>query len=824
MYGTLFNKENEFSVANGEGDPVVTSLLNPPIKPLTSQRSMNSLNSANSPISSPKKEPIRRRLDLSSNSPSRRDLHSASPSRKEPPSTSPGSSTTLNNLQKDYTKLERQHTDLLLKNKDQNREYTQLELELSTKDDQIQEQKEKLLNLEIFIKAIKEESLKHTELLNDEVSAYKELVEDLQMKVIKLTSEINIFKRRESEAQLENQNLHENDDLHEILKISEKFNRLLKDFKVLQSNFELEKNSKLVLIDQIEFLTKENELLSTRNSGKNSEQDEENIEDDFLDSSDSNLSVIQNFTNTIHTMNELTDDDDDSILRLAISTNNDPANSDDDDYNSNILSYLADELQDNHSSPIKQVPDLDGSLDIPNNFQFPANKRNSILPTNFNVHPDLHPFPPSPDPEIRENKRQSLPSQFKASPRFETDEFVLSPFKLANQSSFFDGDNVSTVNRYCNLKPNHSRYNSHDIVPIKVEFEALDTSIRSISVPEREHQKFDVINETPEPNERVANSKTRNAVRNSAFFALNGYDNSASSNRNSVCTTTSSKRSSLIYDPPTEMSKQEIMKLKFELQSLKLHNEKLLSYIGFELQKQKKNIKKLSNKQSARTLKALTNVSKQIEYSDAKLIEKSKDMLIHKKRVLRSVSINPIVSKNYRNPIVKKRGSVSILTKGLGQEHEVFSAFNYDDSMYDAVIEDDEDDYGFMNHSDKFSTRVFSHGLNVYLNGDECGEIDGDEEESIKRHRSQIFDSRMKVDDEEQEQTTSEDTSSEDAGVLGQMRNLFAGRSNTVPKKKRTKKELQQLVDDGLKLKFLSITLGIMIIGLKLSHQNPNRL
>lgn len=824
MYGTLFNKENEFSVANDEGDPVVTSLLNPPIKPLTSQRSMNSLNSANSPISSPKKEPIRRRLDLSSNSPSRRDLHSASPSRKEPPSTSPGSSTTLNNLQKDYTKLERQHTDLLLKNKHQNREYTQLELELSTKDDQIQEQKEKLLNLEIFIKAIKEESLKHTELLNDEVSAYKELVEDLQMKVIKLTSEINIFKRRESEAQLENQNLHENDDLHEILKISEKFNRLLKDFKVLQSNFELEKNSKLVLIDQIEFLTKENELLSTRNSGKNSEQDEENIEDDFLDSSDSNISVIQNFTNTIHTMNELTDDDDDSILRLAISTNNDPANSDDDDYNSNMLSYLADELQDNHSSPIKQVPDLDGSLDIPNNFQFPANKRNSILPTNFNVHPDLHPFPPSPDPEIRENKRQSLPSQFKASPRFETDEFVLSPFKLANHSSFFDGDNVSTVNRYCNLKPNHSRYNSHDIVPIKVEFEAVDTSIRSISVPEREHQKFDVINETPEPNERVANSKTRNAVRNSAFFALNGYDNSASSNRNSVCTTTSSKRSSLIYDPPTEMSKQEIMKLKFELQSLKLHNEKLLSYIGFELQKQKKNIKKLSNKQSARTLKALTNVSKQIEYSDAKLIEKSKDMLIHKKRVLRSVSINPIVSKNYRNPIVKKRGSVSILTKGLGQEHEVFSAFNYDDSMYDAVIEDDEDDYGFMNHSDKFSTRVFSHGLNVYLNGDECGEIDGDEEESIKRHRSQIFDSRMKVDDEEQEQTTSEDTSSEDAGVLGQMRNLFAGRSNTVPKKKRTKKELQQLVDDGLKLKFLSITLGIMIIGLKLSHQNPNRL
>ena len=51
----------------------------------------------------------------------------------------------------------------------------------------------------------------------------------------------------------------------------------------------------------------------------------------------------------------------------------------------------------------------------------------------------------------------------------------------------------------------------------------------------------------------------------------------------------SSKRSS--YLNSDEKTKQEIMKLKFELRSLKLHNEKLLSFIGFELQKQRNNLK-----------------------------------------------------------------------------------------------------------------------------------------------------------------------------------------------------------------------------------------
>ncbi|KAM9886599.1 hypothetical protein OXX79_014092, partial [Metschnikowia pulcherrima] len=125
--------------------------------------------------------------------------------------------------------------------------------------------------------------------------------------------------------------------------------------------------------------------------------------------------------------------------------------------------------------------------------------------------------------------------------------------------------------------------------------------------------------------------------------------------------TDSSKRSSFFSElnlSSGDVTKQEITKLKFELQSLRLHNEKLLSYIGFELQKQKKNIKKLSSKQNLRP-----KPSHPMEYSDAKLIERSKEMLIHKKRVLRSVSINPILSTKYGG---KRSGSSFQPLVGLG--------------------------------------------------------------------------------------------------------------------------------------------------------------
>lgn len=62
---------------------------------------------------------------------------------------------------------------------------------------------------------------------------------------------------------------------------------------------------------------------------------------------------------------------------------------------------------------------------------------------------------------------------------------------------------------------------------------------------------------------------------------------------------------------PLHTAHQTIRRLEFELQLMKLHNEKLLAYIGFELQRGKP--------------------SKKVEYLDAKLIRRSKQMLGQKK-------------------------------------------------------------------------------------------------------------------------------------------------------------------------------------------------
>ncbi|ODV81582.1 uncharacterized protein CANTADRAFT_3675 [Suhomyces tanzawaensis NRRL Y-17324] len=821
---TALNKENDCTSVISQS--VMDSHFSAsPIKPLKSQRSLNSLNS---PMNSPS-----RKLDPS---PTRRR-------KMDQPATNP-----LSGLQKEYTQLERKYTDLLLKNNEISADYAQLEQDLFSKDSTIKEQKERIANYETYVRNIQDDYTKNKDLLNKEIYFYKELIEELQFKVKKLNSELDTNRKREKEIQQKSEDpKSQSDDLQDILEISEKFNRLLKDFKVLQSNFELERNSKLVLIDQIEFLTKENELLSNQNSSKNSVKHDE----DLLEHIDQlNDSVINDFATTIHTMNELTDEDEEDNNDYDDQQPNNDLSIDDsnetDLNHSSVLNYFADELQINHSSPIKHQYGNDESLEISKSFQFP--------PQNLQPY-----YPPSPDPESKDLKRKSLPVKIRTSPHLDNEEFVLSPLKLATNTShnYFDIDDNNTPNntieRYSNSKPTHSRYNSYDIVPIKVEFETVHPSPRSTSVPEKEHQKkkFGVINETPELPTRGA---TKSSVRNSAFYALNGYDADVPSNRNSITTATSSKRSSMIMENPAQdMTKQEIMKLKFELQSLKLHNEKLLSYIGFELQKQKNHIKKLSNKQSARTLKKLNDVSKNIEYSDAKLIESSKDMLIHKKRVLRLVSINPILSKNYGNNNANKASNpIGIMNKGiLPLANQLLEGF--DPEHHEFIGDQAEDDYGFMNHNDKFSKRIFSSGLQAYLNCDELDETEGavedsfesENERNIKKYKSQLFlmgkvlESSDDDDDDDsiEEVEETEDThamkrkdsewdsdgaslsSDEEMGMLTQIKYLILGSSAIMLKNSKKRREQQQLVDDGLKLKFMTITLGIMILGLKLSQQ-----
>ncbi|CAI5759999.1 unnamed protein product [Candida verbasci] len=540
--------------------------------------------------------------------------------------------------QEEFKSLERNFADIVLINKSLKNEIVRLEHELSLKISQIEMNRDKLQFYEQTIKGIEEENLQREELLKKEIISYKSLVKSLENEIISLNS----IKPEPTEH------------YHELYV---KYEKLLRDYKILTNQFELEKNQKLIYLDQLEFLSSKNEELIKE---KESNTSGESSAADFI-------TEITHATN--HTMNELTDEEDSFDLL-------------------------------DQSSPIKQTP----------NFQ----------------------FPPSPDPESRD-KRQSLPTQLKRMSLVDN-EFVLSPFKLTptqEQEDKFNNSN-STIKRYSSSKPTHSRYNSHDIIPIKVEFE-------------KENGKRSVSN--------------KEDYRNETLFALNGYEEDPDYSRNfSIETTGNSNRSSGIYDKST---RQEITKLKFELQSLKLHNEKLLSYIGFELQKQKKNIKRLTKKQSEISL------GSKVEYSDAKLIANSKDMLINKKRVLRSVSINTILDKKNINSI--------------GLRHDNYDGDDEEISSDDKMIK-------------KYASQVFrKHNF----------DNDSDFEDWAEEEIEDI--------EEEEEIESSSSSSEEELGVFNHLKHIVMG------KKEKKRKLSDELVDDGLKFKFLTIALGIIIISFRLT-------
>ncbi|KAI5956454.1 hypothetical protein KGF54_000929 [Candida jiufengensis] len=474
--------------------------------------------------------------------------------------------TSLLNKGKDYEELERRFADIILR-------FDQLETEKQHVQQELDIKKEELL------------------LMQYENNEYKLQIEQLQLKLQELeeisTKNEIMYKQVVEELRKKIQLLN----LNNLSDQDSRYEKLLKDYKILENQFDVEKNSKLVLMDQIEFLTHQQDTPTT----------DEEIMDEFIP---------------------------------------------------------------------QKTDSSSESVELNKNFQFPS--------------------PPPPDPESKYLKRQSLPIDL-------TKNFVLSPFKLAPPE---------TTKSYP-LKPTHVRYNSHDIIPIKVEFETNTTQ-----------------SEKRLSSEPLLEEDEVNQYRNEALYALNGFDETESIEIDS-----SSKRSSYYGN----QTRQEITKLQFELQSLKLHNEKLLSYIGFELQKQKKNIKKLAKRQSMN-----------FEYSDAKLIEESKNLLINEKRVLRSVSINSVPP----------------------QEQQNF--------VNDRIVK-------------KFASQVFQPPL--------------EEEESFASV--------------EEESSSSEE---EEMGMLNHIKSYVLGKET----KKSKNKYKEELVDDNLKFKFLTIALGIMIIGFKLTPKNSS--
>lgn len=744
---------------------------------------------------------------------------SQTPSGRLPPPQSDSAPSSPASLQRQYAQLSSKLASVTAS-------YHHLEDELARKCTLVDDLNKQMLASEQAVKLLKDERRKAEELLQKELAFYKDTIDELQRRNIRMS------KKLEHDSSLSQTQSSETE---------EKYAKLYKSYKALQSNLELEQTLKALLIDQIEYLTKERDFLLQNTKAKLAPPDED--DQPYLDRSD----ILRTYETDL---NENLDDSDLSEIsgnfpspQDAAAPNShagyDTCSSSDSEsavHGSQLLSSF-DDMSAPHvldtSSPVKDS--LHGLMSANRAFQFP-------LPSQKPLSTNAPRLPPT-----TSIKRQSLPARLRANASFVEEDFVPSPLKLtthANSSYFEEHSGTtdqggkatispSTKRRYSNSKPNHSRYNSHDIVPIKVEFEKLNT-LRSTSAPDKEFLQHLASVEEAGPGRDDCDM---------AFMKLNGYIGAAPK-RDSIITS-SSKRSSLMTDINIltgDVTKQEITKLKFELQSLKLHNEKLLSYIGFELQKQKKNIKKLSSKQNLRVKNK--SLQSQIEYSDAKLIEKSRNVLIHKKRVLRSVSINPIL-----NQCVTSRDSLRLPTTiGIGipvplidEDHE--DEFEFKSHFMSSLDRAESDSLGGLvslrsrgsraydvNRESrsgwkddrtikKFKSQTFGfdkENRRLYMDissSEESLENEYDIEGSIGRHQDEsLFEDHDPERDEWE--SLSESASSEiDYNQLdrfNQMKYLLLGKERL-----KKSKKLEAIADENLKYKFLTLVIGIAIVGIR---------
>lgn len=723
--------------------------------------------------------------------------------------------------------LQSQYADMCAKYAAVSIENKHIHEELLKKSNSIDDLELRLLLTERALRQLEAEHQHTLEAHEEDIACYRHSLEELQIQTL----------RRLEQA---NQDVLRTLALYQS--VDEKYAKLLRSYKALQSNFELEHNLKILLIDQIEHLTKERDILLSQVDPNLSSVSVSGSERDSIIYQQLKRHLLGNSPIDLNQNPLGISADGNAFSAGAISASELPSHPEYDSDGSvhashNLSSFVEHPGEPNFtaSSPIKDASH--SSIEVSQNFHFHAS---DIVtpPTEF---PPPGTFIPSLS-HSSSNKLHNKPRSRRSLPaRIEThaslhpeDNFVPSPLKLTRpNSTCLEGDfslsNSASEShrkkRSSYPKPYHSRMNSLDILPIKVEFELTDPQPRSSSSPDRNYLKN---------LDSVIEGEVADDGRDLAFMKLNGFVEP--SNKRDSLLTTSSKRSSLLTDfniLSGDITKQEITKLKFELQSLKLHNEKLLSYIGFELQKQKKNIKKLSSKQRLRP--------SSVEYSDAKLIEKLKDVLIHKKRVLRLVSINPILSTKYDN-----NGQLLPFGSGIGLLAPNGNVDEADEFVFRSLfinsLKGDCDDYGFMNHQQKHNLRILSDLDQKYLH-----ETD---EKLPKKYKSQTFRTDRERSDEDSEfsdlldeqdfieeedeegdqinrvvlrnpedwETTSEQSSSgsdvnySQLNRFNQMKYIVLGKEHM---KRQKKRKDEVMIDENLKYKFLTLVVGIVIVGFR---------
>lgn len=600
-----------------------------------------------------------------------------------------------------------EYNELMIKFNHLKNDYNHLEQNILIKTNTINDQIQIINNYETILEnlklQIKEDSVNYTK----SIHSYKLIIEDYKKKLNKLNHELSHYKNLEFKS-LEDNLTATNDTDEDLLHYKQNYEKLLKEFKILKSNFDLEQNNKILLINQIEFLTKQKEESEDFGieEGSESESEEEvnEVEDkdkgygNFIDNYDD---ITYNYTSYVNT-DEAEDEHIQSVSEtlhsdMEAGTNEELIEEQPDQMNDQGLEELP------QSSPIKsRIP----SLISTQNFQ----------------------FPPSPDPNSK--KRQSLPLNL-------DNDFILSPLKLSERKR-------------------HSRYNSD--LKIKVEFEKLPNlnnpnNLSNSTLPnESTSEHLGAGFESPLETRNFSNDFNQEALdklNNNSYTSSNNsrsYRNSGSY-RHSGSYRNSGLPNLKELNELNEFN-EEITKLKFELQSLKLHNEKLLSFISFELQKHNKKIKKLS--------------SRNFEYNDNKLISKSKRLLANKK-ILRSVSINSIWNDSIKKDLKKFK---SMNFKFI---NDINKSIDFEDLSFDNDFENDSD----------FEVDEFHNNSDFCV--DDIDELDDLEE--------------------------LEETDDEEIGIFGQLKHLIMGK----PKNDIT-------VDDSLKYQFLTIAIGILIIGIRFGH------
>lgn len=775
--------------------------LQPPNQPRSGPESPSRLHSATP--SKPPSSPSKLQSSPSKHSAAKSDLHAASTNTHSPVrSPIKGQSPPVLSSSKFFVHaadpvLQKQHAEAVATLSSITTDYKYLEEELTKKLNKVTELNQKLVTCEKMLRNMEEDRRKARDLQEREVAFYKGSLDELQRINIRLSLKMEANKAS-AEACLQ--------------EAETKYLTLLRSYKALQSNFELEQNLKALLVDQIEYLTKERDFL-LQNTNTHDFLEPGSLRSDPID-------ILNNsdFADSLNSDFEASDfesgsNSDGSIRGTELMMSFQDMKPVDFESSSPIKSATikqADISKAFSADKKDQILSPGKSFEVSRDFKFPAPTETSSF---------AGPAPPSPEQSAKANKRQSLPAKLKTNDKT---DLVLFPIKLASQAnlSSFDelpsigADSTTHIKRHSAStgrrvsKPGHSRYNSHDIFPIRVEFEGEQNAELALSA-------------SAHPSELSSIARSRNPIKDScdeAFMRLSGFGRvpprdsatACSSKRSSVL----SKQSSVWSDAnilSSDITKQEITKLKFELQSLKLHNEKLLSYIGFELQKQKKNIKKLSSKQNLRGKGA----TKGIEYSDAKLIERLRDMLIHKKRVLRSVSINPQISRT-----MTKLDCVGLGAAAGGNEEDDSFAFksHFINSIHDAKDFSNRGEFAVLDNQlmKKYKLQTFGMANPHYFSCEDSDVLAVESGEELDMGIDEV-------------RTDGEWELSSDSGVVldvefnkltrfNQMRYMIFGKEHM-----RKEKEIETIADEGLKYKFLTIALGIIVVAIQVTSRGQHQ-